>query len=294
MFLDGRCSDFLTLATLLIGCLTTVHAAEPVAIPEAKRELQLWTEFYSGVAAQYRFRTQDRPEEVLKLVPNPVQIYTHPSGLKGTHGAFYVWTDKGRPEVVGSIWSYEADADRRTIVHEFDSLAVSPLVETLIAKSPWTQQRVIQPQLVPNAPVPGDTPRVRATQLKEVAQRFTGYSTNNKTEVQLRMLTRPLYSFHSPAGEAYDCALFAFFADWDPEIVLLIESHETPQGPRWHYSPARFNICPMWLDYEEKRIWRVEQEPSTVATFGDPNGPFFAVHEVAAQPAVRSKIAPAR
>ena len=100
------------------------------------------------------------------------------------------------------------------------------------------------------------------------------------------MLPRPLYHFQSQEGELRDCALFCFFADWDPEIVLLIELRNTAEGSRWHYSAARFNICPMWLDYEGKRVWKVEREPHTNLTFGDPEGPFFATHEVGSQPAI--------
>ena len=252
-------------------------------------DLRSWVDFYTKVASSHDFRTQDRPDESLKLEVKPVQQYAHPSGLRGTHGAFYVWTREGRPEVVGSIWSYEADADHRTIVHEFDSLALSPLMQTRIAKGVWSQKRVIEPQLIPNAPPPGETVRSRATQIKDLAQRFEGYSMTNETEIKLRMLPRPLYQFQAQTAKSNDCALFCFFADWDPEIVLLIESRETKLGPRWHYSAARFNICPMWLDYEEKRVWNVEKEPNTALTFGDPEGPFFAVHDVASQPAKLKK-----
>ena len=54
------------------------------------------------------------------------------------------------------------------------------------------------------------------------------------------------------------------------------------------------NVCPMWLDHEKERVWKVGREPNTAITFGDPEGPFFAVHEVAAQPArLKNASAPA-
>lgn len=263
-----------------------------------RSELRAWVDVYSEVAGRHKFRLAETPETALELHPKPLQVYSHPSGLAGTHGAFYVWTNNGRPEVVGSIWSYEAAGNRRTLVHEFDSLATTPLAEIeIVPQGVWKQRRSIEPLPVPDAPKPAASTRLRAAQMRELAARFEGYSTNNGSEVQLRMLTREIY-LHQPtvkgAGTSGtgdvegDAGLFCFFADWDPEIMLLIESRPTPDGPRWYYSAARFNICPMWLKYQDKKVWHVEPEPNTAVTFGDPAGPFFAAHEVAALP----KIAP--
>jgi hypothetical protein len=243
-----------------------------------------WVDVYSNIAAKYDFRLQKSSEE-LKFHPRAVHTYSHPSGLRGTHGAFFVWTSRGRPAVVGSIWSYEVDGGRRNLAHEFDSFAESPLAATKVGGAAWTPQTVIQPQPIPNAPVPTALPRLRLAQMRQLAKQFTGFSHNMGEEVRLRLLPQPLYYSKSDDSEMTDCALFCMFADWDPEIVLLIEARATDAGPRWHYSAARFNICPMRLEYRGKHIWDQGQAPQTTYTFGDPTGPFFAVHEPAALPA---------
>jgi hypothetical protein len=186
---------------------------------------------------------------------------------------------------VGSIWSYEVGGDRRNLAHEFDSLAVTPLVETKIGDAMWTPRTVIEPQPVPNAPAPSVASRLRLAQIRGLARQFEGYSTTNGHEVKLRLLPQPLYSSTSIDGKAADCTLFCMFADWDPEIILLIDARPTDDGPRWHYSAARFNICPMWLEYQGERVWDQGQAPQTGNTFGDPTGPFFAVHEGSVLPA---------
>ena len=274
--------------TFLLAVFSHViaRAEEPVAGTDRNVDLQLrmWVDAYTKIAAQHDFRLAEDHETPLDRQPKALQVYSHPSGLEGTHGAFYVWTRMGRPEVVGSIWSYESKGDRRTIVHEFDSLATTPLAEIQIAKGTWKQRRTIAPELVRDAPLPAALPRARLSQMKEIAHGFEGYSMTNKTEIQLRMLPRPLYQFQSGEGAVRDAALFCFFADWDPEIVLLIESRSTESGDRWYYSAARFNVCPMWLNYHDNQVWRVDREPNTEFTFGDPEGPFFAVHEVGASP----------
>jgi hypothetical protein len=288
---DRRAFVLSVAAAALGGPAALAPGAPPADESGGRAELRASVAFYTAVASRLEFRTQDRPGEPLKFEDKPVLVYSHPSGLKGTHGAFYIWTRDGRPEVVGSIWSYKPNESRRTIVHEFDSLTTSPLAEMTIAGGVWSQKRVIEPREVPDAPPPAPSPRARATQIKQLAGRFEGYSMTNETEVKLRMLTKPLYQSRSREGAARDFAFFCFFADWDPEILLLIESRQTSAGPRWHYSAARFNVCPMWLDYDNKRVWKVERVPINTLIFGDGTGPFFGVHEIAAQPAQLGKSA---
>lgn len=94
---------------------------------DAQREHRLWIEYYKRAAAHYEFELAGSEGPTLKLVREPVHKYTHPTGLQGTHGAFFIWTDQGRPQVVGSIWSYEIGDGQRSVVHEFHSLALEPL-----------------------------------------------------------------------------------------------------------------------------------------------------------------------
>ena len=282
--LNRRQAVSATLAVLLSPVVGLSQQSKKSEVADDQTGLSAWVDVYAEIAAGHDFRLRNELDTKLEFQSKPIQVYSHPSGLAGTHGAFFVWTRAGRPQIIGSIWSYDAANDRRTIVHEFDSFALSPVADIAIAQGTWKQQHIVVPKLVPEAPPPAANARARLSQMKAIAQRFEGFTTSRKPEVQLRMLARPVYQFQAGEGEVRDVAMFCFFADWDPEIVLLIESSMTPEGERWHYSAGRFNIVPMWLNYDGAEIWRVEQEPSTGITFGDPEGPFFAVHDVAARP----------
>lgn len=277
-----------SLFLLLVGCAAL--SAEDGGVKRSDEAggsaLHSWGEKYAGIAAKYDFRLSDDPDEKLKFHPRPVQVYHRPTGGREMFGAFFVWTRKGRPEVVGSLWSYKVNAERRNLAHEFDSFAQSPLVETEIGGVPWTPKSIIRPQAIPDAPVPAASPRLRLAQIRQMAKQFTGYSDNGgKKETRLRLLPQPLYYAQSKGDKVTDCALFCFFADWDPDIILLIEARGTADGPRWHFSAARFNNVPMHLDYANNEIWKMEWAHSSGNVYGDPSGSFFAVHESSALPA---------
>ena len=77
-----------------------------------------------------------------------------------------------------------------------------------------------------------------------------------------------------------DGGLFVLFNEWDPEILLAIEAREGAGGPRWHFAAARFNICPLRLDHAGRTVWQAAQGMQEGARFGNPEGPFFAIHAV--------------
>src|SRR5688572_5742719 len=70
-------------------------------------EFQRWLDYYQDVANAYDIYLTSDPKTRLEVTPKPIMSYSHPAAMRGTHGAFFVWTRRGRPEVVGSIWSDE-------------------------------------------------------------------------------------------------------------------------------------------------------------------------------------------
>ena len=64
-----------------------------------------WLKYYKEVAKSYDIRLKSKQDEPLVIIPEPVQIYANPSSGRDTHGAFFIWTNNGRAEVIASIWS---------------------------------------------------------------------------------------------------------------------------------------------------------------------------------------------
>src|SRR5262245_48899112 len=80
---------------------------------------------FKSDAADYVIRLAGRPKEKLKLHDESLFHWGNPART-GEDGAVFVWTLDGRPEVIGSVFTYRLPkAIRRK--HEYHSLAFGPL-----------------------------------------------------------------------------------------------------------------------------------------------------------------------
>ena len=125
------------------------------------------------------------------------------------------------------------------------------------------------------------SPQRRLLQMRRLAERFDfeddfhpRYSEPETETHTLRLLTNPMYRYGGPDGEVVDGALFGLVISTDPEALLMIEAHRTPDGPRWMYAYAPMTVYalrakldgePIW-DRPEKRGWALN-EPYYVGLF---------------------------
>ena len=149
---------------------------------EKDSQKKRWRAVYSEEAANYQmFRGSDEIEE-LKLVSTPVLAFANPVRERNQHGAAYVWTSDGRPEVFGAIWSVISpkDSTKRHLSHEFHSLSLAPIYSKHERRiSPrglvpgWaTNKAGIDRKRIPNAQTPVKTAKLRLTQMRRLARRF--------------------------------------------------------------------------------------------------------------------------
>lgn len=248
---------------------------------EDKAEFERWLDYYQEVAEAYDIRLESDPETRLKVSEEPIMSYSHPGAMRGTHGAFFVWTRRGRPEVIGSIWSDEIEGvGQRTVMHEFHSLSLDRISPLRMGRFTWAPQSGIELTPIADVPPPKESAPLRLAQMRSLAQRFTGFSTPHGRELRLRTLRQPLYRYESELPEVIDGAIFGMFKEWDPEIMLLIEARQTDEGPQWFFGAGRFNWTPVRLTYDDSDVWVGEQTISTYPSFGDPQSNFFAVHQM--------------
>ncbi|MEZ6129953.1 MAG: hypothetical protein R3C59_14820 [Planctomycetaceae bacterium] len=107
--------------------LTTAQESSTNGSEDNQR--RLWMTVYSEEAAEYEiFRSEDDVEK-LQFIPRPVLTFTNPVRIRDTHGAVFLWTSDGRPEVIGAIWSVISpdDSTKRHLSHEFHSLSLAPI-----------------------------------------------------------------------------------------------------------------------------------------------------------------------
>jgi hypothetical protein len=245
-----------------------------------KAEFERWLNYYQDVANAYDVYLKSDPETRLVVTPKPIMSYAVPAAMRGTHGAFFIWTRHGRPELVGSIWSDEIPGGMRTVMHEIHSLAIEPLAPVQIGQFTWAPEAGIELKPIPDAPAPKESPALRLAQMRSLAQEFKGFTTPHGRELRLQTLRQPLFRYESELPEVLDGAIFGMFKDWDPEIMLLIEARETNDGMQWHFGAGRFNWTPVRITFQDADIWTAEQSISDYPSFGDPKSNFFAVHRM--------------
>jgi hypothetical protein len=262
------------------------------------KPLDRWVQYYTEVAQGYDVRLQSRPKEPLVVSPKPLLVYSNPTIGFDTHGAFFVWTRNGRPEAIGAIWSKRIGADetsRKNVNHEFHSLALEPLVAQGKDGVKWTPEKPgLELRLVPGAPPPARARIKRLAQMREISRQFTGFDLNpregdgEEVERQMRVLPNPLFRYEMPeegarrgaiADDVGDGAIFGLFYDWDPEILLVIETRETDEGPRWHYGVAYLDYKPLRLELQSREVWSKPDK-----NFGSAQGGYYCVIGVTTQP----------
>jgi hypothetical protein len=234
-----------------------------------KSEFKRWVDYYQKVAAAYDIRLDSDDRTKLEVSREPVMSYSHAS--EGVHGAFFLWTHKGRPELVGSIWSDDVGGNRRNVVHEFHSLALGRLVPVRIGDRMWRPGPGFKMKPISNSQKPKDSRPLRLAQMRSLAREFSGFSTPHGRELRLRTPPQPLYRYPSGAADLIDGALFCMFADWDPDLILLIEARKGNDATQWFYGIARFNATPLRLEHNGTTVWEAGKVPMS-----DPTSPFYA------------------
>ncbi len=226
----------------------------------ARAKSQQLLELHTADAASFAIYRDVLRKEKLELKRDPVYRWTNPTRVGGQVGEVFVWTYRGRPEVIGSIFSHPSGDGRRVMCHELHSLSLAVLVVDREAAEQWVPQAPgVHLQPVPDAPPPAGTPVQRLAQMRNLAREFSGRSLSDQGQAwELRLLPQPLYRDETTDDpDVVDAALFTMVssAGTDPEIILLLEARKTPSGPRWFFGAARFSDMNLWLKHKDKEVW---------------------------------------
>jgi hypothetical protein len=228
----------------------------------AKEQQKKWNEFYKEEAASYSITLEGDREKELKLRPEPVLHWSNPVRIGETNGAVFVWTYKGRAEVVGTVFSHVArhDTSKRYIAHSFHSLSTAPLVAKRGEAQAWSiKAGGIQPKPIPDAPAPAKTAALRLGQMRDLAREFSATTTLDDVEQDLRLLPQPLYRYESTSPDVLDGALFTFVTGTDPELMLVIEARSTEGGAQWHFGAGRFTDLALKLRHKKAVLWTYDR-----------------------------------
>jgi hypothetical protein len=243
-----------TAASILVFALLAQPPAprdDPAARAAGHARNKYLLEVYTAEAAGYTIYRDASRKETLELRREPVYIWSN-QVRDGSYGAVYVWTSRGRAEVIGTVFSLPTDGPsargpNRDLCHELHSLSVSVLD---VSRSPranrWTPRAPgVELTPIPGAPPPAPSAAQRLAQMRTLAREFSATTRDmNDRQWDLRLLPQPLYRYESTDPDVLDGALFAFVtsAGTDPEVILAIEARKPSGGgePTWRYAVARF------------------------------------------------------
>lgn len=244
----------------LFAYLVTVSSVLADEQQEAERaQIAARSKELLGIAAtaagEYRFKRANGDE--FQFHEKRVLHWYNPA--RGQfEGALYVWTLKGRPEVIVSI--HRGQRDKGPVAHEFHSLSTQPFIAIRNEKEVWHPKEAgVVFQAFDEAVVPGKKAQIRLIQMRALARRFQAGGAGNSlgASTKLRLLPQPLYRYESTDDDILDGGVFAFTVATDPELLLLIEARRSGDGYRWEWSFARMDMVGLNVMYKGRKVWSV-------------------------------------
>ena len=237
------------LALLLVALAysATISAEEPAPSNLAR---------FVEQARSYDIRRQERGAEPALLVHPPVLQWNNPART-GEDGATFVWTDRGQPIAIGSMFRYRVK-DTIYTKHEFHSLATGPLTCRVGGETVWKPSSPgIAFAPLPDAPTPALGSKQRTLQMRTFARDFGGILLDEKKErSELRLVPKPIFEYEPTDGEVVQGAIFSHAFGTDPEILIILEAARTAgREPAWRFAIARYHYFDVTATHRGKTVF---------------------------------------
>lgn len=227
-------------------------ADEPAAAAALREK---WQQSYKLIADSLEMT---RGQVTLRLEPAALLFYTNPVRTNDQHGAIFLWTEAGRPAVIGSIWSAadRTDPKKRNVTHEWHSLVEEPDVKTTRkGQILWNcEEAGVAWQKLDQLAPPAASRPARLVQMRAIPGRYS-VKIEVEGESDLRLVSQPLYRYPEKVPGVIDGAIFSFAMATDPELLVVVEAHEQDQKPAWHIAFARFGNNGMKVMEGDKLVW---------------------------------------
>lgn len=214
-------------------------------------------------AKKYEFEVRGVDQPAV-LREQPILRWSNPEQGQ-VYGNVFLWTQRGRPVVVGSLFKWFSPFTHMS--NEFHSLSLGEISAKNDSREVW---RPTQPGVafaaIPDAPAVAATPAGRLTQMRQLARQFTARSIDRKdVKSELRPLTQPVYRYEieKDSADLLDGALFVFVQGTDPEVWLLLEAQKPDEQtiPQWKFAIARMNSIEFHVEHNGRQIWHCDIMP---------------------------------
>ncbi len=203
-------------------------------------------------------------EKPLEFNKQPLVSWSNPTRPAAPHGCIFVWNQKGRPQAIGSVFTFVIRREAR-IKHQLHSLSAEPLEATFGGQVVWkptlpgiTWMKVAE-EVSPHA-----NERLRLTQMRGIARQFSArLDKPDGTRTQLELKPTPLYRYQSKEERVVDGAIFSFANGTDPDVLMLLEAYEDDStNTRWRCAFARFHYWGLVVENAQGTVvWKVDAQP---------------------------------
>src|SRR5436305_7408442 len=104
------------------ACLAIVSLTfRAVAEDPPTEKLSGWQKLFRRHAAEYMFAVEGDEKAEVKLAQEPILHWSQPV-RGGADGAVFLWTNEGRPVVIGTLFIWPMGNGKQGISHELHSL----------------------------------------------------------------------------------------------------------------------------------------------------------------------------
>jgi hypothetical protein len=200
--------------------------------------------------------TAGETPQPLELKPDPILRYNDATRGIADSVVFRVGL-KGRPVALVTAELYGRDGLQFLLNHEFVALH-EPKLNMKRDSFVWepTQGNLVF-QEIPGAEAPAESPRLRLTQMRRLADQFSASQTVGKSRIVLRRMATPLDRYEPTEKDRSDGALFAFAWGVNPEAALFIES----DGQKWNAAWAPLSSAPLEARLNDAIVWKCPPPP---------------------------------
>lgn len=263
----GLAKTFVLLAATL-GVGIVVRPASAQSDDEKSRAVET-LENGKQEAARYTVNSDPKRDKPFDLKQDSLLKWQNTVN-KSVHGNIFIWTNKGRPELVASFMRFYSP--RVSFGAEFQSLALTPLTVEKDDKIVWTPKEpgiVLKP--FDESIEPSESKPQRLRQMRQFAQMFTAdLEDYDRDNYRLRLMPQPLYRYESTDPDVLDGALFSYTYTTDPDLLVVVEARKSDDRFRWMFGLARMNVGEVKVKYRDREVFHAKR----LETYSHPTGTY--------------------
>lgn len=243
------------LLSVPIGGLFAETPQEKEADGQAQKRTQRLAQMHA-IAEDIRIFSMDEDDQQTEAarVAKPLFRLSNEPRLHND-GTLWAWGDQGRPVAFLELFLH----DNSFWVNALTSTSLGRLSAERAGRRIWNPQTAgIELKLVPKYAPPSAKKLTRLRQILMFVQGFAAHQfwEPNNTRYDLTLHAEPIHRYKDAQAGLIDGAAFLFTQNNEPEIILLMEAHQTEDEKlSWWYALATIGSAEMHVTLDGEEVW---------------------------------------